>query len=124
MASPDATIKLTSKIRFWIGDTTVLKGVHPNGSNFSDEELTQLLTDEGGDPMRGVAAALEILANTWAAHAGELKLGPESETSSQADTYAKRSMQMRQQYGFTPKSSSGSTQNNGGFNMQVRPAGA
>ena len=101
----DPIIKDTSLMRFWLGDTVENKGVQPNGSNFSDEELTQLLNGENKMPMRGVAAGLELLANSWAAHAGELRLGPESEVSSQAETYQQRAIQMRQIHGFAPPSS-------------------
>ena len=120
----DATIKETSLMRFWLGDNVENKGVLPNGNNLQDDELAKLLDDEGGNTMRGVAAGLEILANTWAAHAGELSLGPESEVSSQAQMYAERAIQFRKTYGSTPPSSSGGSQANGGFNIQPRPAGA
>ena len=120
----DATIKETSLMRFWLGDNVENKGVLPNGANIQDDELAQLLAGEGGMAMRGVAAALEMLANAWAAHAGELSLGPESEVSSQAQAYAERAIQFRKTYGSTPPSSGGGSTSNGGFNIQPRPAGA
>ena len=54
----DATLKETSLMRFWLGDIVENKGVLPNGNNLQDDELAQLLSDEGNDAMRGVAAGL------------------------------------------------------------------
>lgn len=124
MAHADPTIKATSKMRFWLGDTVENKGAMPNGANFQDDELAEILSDEGDDIMRGVAAGLEVLANSWAAHAGELSLGPESEVSSQAKAYADRAIQMRKQFGYTPIPTTGQQMRKGGFNVHPRPAGA
>lgn len=62
----------TGKVRFEIGDddNSADAGVKPNGANFSDEEIGQVLTAEGGSVLKAAARLCEILARRWAG-AGE-----------------------------------------------------
>lgn len=87
------------KVRLYLGDKTNGAGPLPDASNFSDEELTQVLAQEGNDVMRAVAACCEILANAWAAIASS-GVGPRREESSHvSEMYRKRAMDLRAQYG-------------------------
>jgi hypothetical protein len=87
------------QLRLEIGDHTSGTGVRPDGSNFSDEELEAILTQEGDVLGRGIARACEILANAWATFA-DLTVGPRSEKLSQvAARFEKRAAALRMQYG-------------------------
>jgi hypothetical protein len=88
------------KIRLAIGDTssTAGAGVKPDGTNFTDAEL-QIFLDAEGTWGRAAAAACETLA-TWWARAVDVKVGPRSESMSQAGAaYARQAKQLRSQYG-------------------------
>ena len=75
IANPDTTKALLSKVRLEIGDTTENAGVRPDGSNFSDEELTHWLTEEDNDVMQTAARACDALASAWSLMADET-VGP------------------------------------------------
>jgi len=65
-----------AKVRLAIGDTTSGAGPRPDGSNFSDEELTVFIVDvlaAGGTWRNAVAPVLRILANQYAAAAKATK---------------------------------------------------
>jgi hypothetical protein len=87
------------KIRMRLPDKTENSGSFPDDANFSDEELTQILSDEGGEVMRAVAACCEILAGAWAT-VPSLKVGSRDESSSDvAKAFAARALALRDQYG-------------------------
>lgn len=52
------------KVRFYLGDKVLEAGPRPDDANFSDEELTGLITVEGTWE-RAVAAGFETLAAEW-----------------------------------------------------------
>jgi hypothetical protein len=52
------------KLRLQIADRTLGAGPWPDSSNFSDEELTELLAEEGSQG-RAQAAVAEVLAAAW-----------------------------------------------------------
>jgi|SRR5581483_1598663 len=87
------------KVRLNLGDKTNGAGPFPDASNFSDEEVAQLLMQEGNDIMRAVAACCEVLANAWAAIASS-SVGPRSEQSNHvSEMFRQRAMDLRAQYG-------------------------
>ena len=57
------------KIRLRIGDTQRLAGPRPDKRNFSDEELTFILSEESASVNGAIAHVFEILANEWSAWA-------------------------------------------------------
>jgi len=69
------------KVRFALQDTQIDSGPKPNGGNFSDNELSGLVTLEG-EWQRAVAAGFEALAAIWTQYA-DLSEGPHKETLSQ-----------------------------------------
>jgi hypothetical protein len=88
------------KLRFSIGDTssTTGAGIKPDGTNFTDEELSGLMTAEGSW-QRSVAGAFEILAATYARFV-DITLGPRKEALSQASgRYHKMALDWRKKYG-------------------------
>lgn len=111
-------VLVISKIRLQIGDTREDNGPRSDGSNFSDEELLALYSDEGGHVKRGAAAALEILASEWSAYAGNHKLGPESETFLQAAEYRLQAEKLRDRYGHGDGQATAVA-----FSIAVKPAG-
>ncbi len=116
--SADGDVLVISKIRLQIGDTKEGSGPRPDGSNFSDEELLELHSDEGAHVKRAAAAALEVLANEWSAHAGNHKLGPESETFLQAAEYRLQAQRLRDRYGHGDGQATAVA-----FSIAVKPAG-
>lgn len=65
------------KLRLEIGDTVIDIGVKPDETNFTDEELNYLLTEEGSIG-RAAARACEILARMFAPLV-DLAVGPQRE---------------------------------------------
>ncbi len=85
-------------IRFRVSDTTSGSGLKPDGSNFTDEEISGLLTIEGS-PERTIAAIYENLATAWANYV-DTQIGARSEKLSQKATrYASLAKQWRDDYG-------------------------
>lgn len=121
LSHSDATLKATSQVRLWIADTTVSKGPLPGGANFSDEELAFFYDGEGNHVKRTVAAVMEALANAWSQHAGQYRLGPESEAYQQAEQYRAQAKIYRDRYGYTADSTAGTQR--GAFAISVKPAG-
>jgi hypothetical protein len=94
------------KVRLNLGDKTSGAGPWPDASNFSDEELAQILTQEGDDVMRAVAACCEVLANAWSAIASS-GVGPRREESNHvSEMYQRRAMDLRAQYGGAARAGS------------------
>lgn len=69
------------RVRFALQDTQIDSGPKPGGSNFTDSELSGLVTLEG-EWQRAVAAGFEALAAIWTQYA-DLSEGPHKETLSQ-----------------------------------------
>jgi hypothetical protein len=87
------------EIRFKIADTVSGSGVKPSGGNFTDEEISGLLSKEGSVG-RTVAAIFENLAGIYANYV-DSKIGPRDEKLSQrAASYRALAKQWREQYGF------------------------
>lgn len=86
-------------IRFYVGDTEASpRGVRPLGANFSDAELTSIVTVEG-NKNRAVAACFESLAAAWGRYV-DTKIGPRDEKLNQAaQYYAKQAQIWREKYG-------------------------
>ena len=78
----NATLAAIARVRLEIGDTTESAGVLPDGSNFSDEEITVYLTTYASDVPQAVNALAGVLARRWATVA-DVTVGPRSESLSQ-----------------------------------------
>jgi len=57
------------KVRFYVGDTQDDSGPRPDGRNFSDNEITFALTENGGGVTATVAGLFEVLESEWRAYA-------------------------------------------------------
>lgn len=87
------------KVRLNLGDKVEGSGPWPNGGNFSDAEVEQILTQEDNEVMRAVAACCEILANAWAGVAS-IAVGPRREELNHvSEMYRQRAQDLRTQYG-------------------------
>lgn len=93
------------KVRFEISDTVEAVGASagvgakPDGTNFSDEEISSLLETEGESWGRAAAHACEILATAWAA-VPDTTVGPRTELSSQVSfMYGERAKALRARFG-------------------------
>jgi hypothetical protein len=89
------------KVRFHVGDTSSATGagVRPDGTNFTDEELTGLLSVEGSWG-RAVAGAFATLAGLFAQQV-DITLGPRREALSQAaERYSALSAEWRKIHGY------------------------
>lgn len=85
------------KARFYIQDTVVDSGPKPSGGNFTDAELSALVTAEG-TWQRAVAAALDALAAVWSQHSN-LTVGPRSQAYSDVSkAYQERADQWRKEH--------------------------
>lgn len=86
------------KVRFHIQDTTADSGPKPGGSNFSDDEITGMVTLEGSW-QRAVAGMFEVLAGLWGQYV-DTAVGSRRQSLSQtAERYAKLAAEWRTQYG-------------------------
>ena len=118
LASADETVAALSQVRLELGDTTAGQGVRASSANLADEELAVMLEREGGDVMRTVAAACEMLSRDWS-RVASTTIGPRSQQfGTIADQYAKRAAALREQFGgggisfsITPVRSDGYAQN-------------
>ena len=95
------------KVRFYIKDTVENSGPRPSDNNYTDAELSGLVTTEGSW-QRAVAAAFESLAAEWTRYPtfddGALKLN----RSDIADGYAALAASWRRKYGTSSGTASGS----------------
>ena len=82
LGSSDATTAAIALVRLEIGDVIESAGVLPDGSNFSDEEITVYLTAYSSDVPQTVNALAGVLARRWATVA-DVTVGPRSESLSQ-----------------------------------------
>lgn len=62
-------------IRLRTGDTQTSAGPRPDKRNYSDEEIAQILSDEGATRNAAIAGIFEILTNEWSAYALSEKEG-------------------------------------------------
>lgn len=99
LANASAAIVLISTVRLELGDSVLGAGVRPNGSNFSDEEITVWLDAEESDPMRATARACEALSRAWATVAN-VAVGPRREELGKVSKdWSDRAETLRIQYG-------------------------
>jgi hypothetical protein len=96
----DALSTDRDKVRFYLHDTVEDSGPFFDGSNFSDDEITGLITVEGSW-QRAVAGGLEILASAYAPLV-DTSIGARRESLSQAAArYEAMAKKWRAQYGRT-----------------------
>ncbi len=92
------TTSLTTSIgqvRFEIGDAIESQGVKPGGGNFTDEEITYMLTNEDDSVYGAAAAACEILARLWT-KITDISVGPRREALSQvSDKWKAQARELR-----------------------------
>jgi len=96
----DALATNRDKIRFAINDTVSGSGPRPSDGNFTDDELTALVTNEG-TWQRAVAAAFERLAAEWTRHTTFRADGLSLNRSDIAKGYREDAKRWRTQYGYT-----------------------
>ncbi len=85
MAAHGFTYFLTDaigQVRLELGDNVYAAGVLPDGSNFSDQEITYYLGANDNDVTRTVGALASVLARRYAMVA-DVSVGPRSESLSQ-----------------------------------------
>ena len=88
-----------SALRFEIGDTVDGDGPKPDGTNFTDVEISYMYAQEGNSAVAGAARACEVLARSWARMANE-QAGPLSKDySSVAAAWDKQALRLREQSG-------------------------
>lgn len=97
--SSDEMLRKVSQVRLHLGDTVENKGVRPDDSNLSDEEIAVLLNLEGDNVMRAVAAACEVLARMWARAANMWSGDRREELSQVALAYERQAKELRRQHG-------------------------
>jgi hypothetical protein len=99
-----ATNAVISRIRLAVGDVTLGTGIKPDGTNFSDEEITAILTQAGGDIGAATYIFLKSLANMWGTYV-DITVGPRKESLSQiAKYYASRAIDVGIATGLSAKS--------------------
>lgn len=88
------------RVRFYLQDTVENSGPKPSDGNFTDNEISGLITAEGSWP-KAVAAGYEILSAAWTGYA-DWQTGDRSEKASQiAKRYAEQAHEWRQRHGAT-----------------------
>lgn len=96
----------SSKMRLELGDTIEDSGILPNGANFQDAELDYFYDQENDQFWPAVARAFESAAASWGAYPTYIKFGPESQSISAADFYAKKAEIARTKAGDAGRPSS------------------
>lgn len=83
-----------SEVRFYIGDTNVGSGPRPGvpaptNSNFSDAEITAMLSKASGSVESCVGKLFSVLSAEWSRYATNITVGPYKEDLTKlADKYA------------------------------------
>ena len=103
----DALATDRDRVRFNIGDTTLNAGPKPADANFTDAELTGLVTIEG-NWQRATAAAFELLAAAWAKHPSFSAGDMSTSQSDIAQAYAATAKLWRMRYGSGVATGAGS----------------
>lgn len=94
--APDTDL---GKIRLYLGDTTEGHGVKPNGENFTDEEISEVMDMQDDHIQRTVAALCEILSVQFSSLV-DTTVGPRVEELSQAsEAYQARAQSLFETYG-------------------------
>ena len=97
----DGAPEIITTLRDEIDDTQEKpNGVFPDGRNFSDERLTELLVAEGQHLGRFTARCCEILARAYARYPTAMRLGPEDETVNAFEHYTAEASRLRRLHGF------------------------
>lgn len=96
------------KVRFYVQDTVSGSGPKPNGTNFTDEELDGLITNEGSW-QRAVAGCYEALAAIWANRYDFTTEGQSFARSKVSERYAKSAKEWRDEYGSSAGSAASDT---------------
>lgn len=97
------------KIRLEIGDDDngTDMGVKPNGTNFSDDQLTYFYTDESNNVLAASARALEVLARMYARAGKSVTIrGYRIDTTKKAADLLEQAKDLRKQSGTLFKSGS------------------
>lgn len=88
------------KVRFYIADRSLNNGPRPGANNYTDEELSGLISVEG-TWQRAIAAAFETLAAEWSDEVN-IAVGPRREDLSQvAQYYLKQATIWRNRHGVS-----------------------
>jgi hypothetical protein len=96
----DALTTDREKIRLRIGDTQTDAGPRPDKRNFSDAEITFILSEEDSRVNGAIAHAFEILTSEWTAYAISEKEGEVNfDAKSVADEFRKRAERWRKKPG-------------------------
>ena len=95
LGSSDNAIARIAAVRLELGDTVYGTGVKPDGSNFTDAEITYWLTQENDDVNGAVYRACSSLAKQWTNVANET-VGPrKTEFGKVAGEWATRAKDLR-----------------------------
>jgi len=86
------------RVRFWLQDTTEDAGPLPSDANFSDEEITGLISAEGSW-QKAVAAGFETLATAWRRYPTFKADGLTLNRSDIADGFDAKAREWRRRYG-------------------------
>lgn len=110
-----------SQIRLEIGDTDngTDAGVKPNGTNFSDAELTYFYDDEGS-VLGGAARACEVLHRMWSRTDESVRIRDYQITAKQqAENYRNAARDLRERDGSRYKSGSAPATRVDGYSNDV-----
>jgi hypothetical protein len=111
------------QVRLEIGDDDNSEGAGvkpPSGTNFSDEEITKLLSAEGGVVLRAAARLCEILARRWAGAGESVRIRDYSiNTTEKAKYYKELAAELRARAGGAFASGSAPTTRVDGYSSDI-----
>ena len=88
------------KVRFRIGDTQLDVGPRPDKRNFSDAEITFVISEESDQVNGAIAHCFEILASEWSSYALSEKEGEvQFDAKEVAENYRKQAEDWREKPG-------------------------
>lgn len=98
--SSDLKEKAIAQIRLEIGDTDEERGVKPDGSNYSDDELWFIYSDEEENVGRSAARICEQLATSWSS-VPRTMFGSLFDPRHVGRNYMRQADNLRKRHGYT-----------------------
>jgi len=98
--SKDLDISNIAKIRLEVGDTDPERGIKPDGSNYTDDEVLYAFNEEERIVGRASAKMFEMAAAAWTA-VPRTMFGALFDPRAVASNYMKLGKDLRQKYGYS-----------------------
>lgn len=96
-----------AKIRLEVGDTDEERGIKPDASNFSDQEILYIFGEEDDNVGRAAARICEQMATAWSS-VPRTMFGSLFDPRAVVRNYMRQADNLRAMYGYTTDTAAGS----------------